>query len=134
MLLGEELTDEKGLTHKMAGILPFKSRKGKLSIGYRFIKGERDSLLINKNQEIKGHEFHYWQIFNELNKCHNQTKIDNTLFSSPWEIKSWGTEFKNEGWSDEKLHASWIHLHLPSSPEVAKNFIDATQISFSRDY
>jgi cobyrinic acid a,c-diamide synthase len=33
---------------------------------------------------------------------------------------------------DEKLHASWIHLHLPSSPEVAKNFIDATQISFSK--
>jgi len=29
------------------------------------------------------------------------------------------------------LHASWIHLHLPSSPEVAKNFVDATQNSFS---
>ena len=33
---------------------------------------------------------------------------------------------------DKKLHASWIHLHLPSSPDVAKNFIDATQITFSK--
>jgi len=33
---------------------------------------------------------------------------------------------------DERLHASWIHLHLPSSPEVAKNFIDTTQINFSK--
>ena len=52
--------------------------------------------------------------------------------SSPWKIKSWETEYKNEGFFDEKLHASWIHLHLPSSPEVAKNFIDATQITFSK--
>ena len=34
---------------------------------------------------------------------------------------------------DQKLHASWIHLHFPSSPKVAKNFIDATQIGFLKD-
>jgi len=34
---------------------------------------------------------------------------------------------------DNKLHASWIHLHLPSSPEIAKNFIDATQIDYSQN-
>ena len=53
--------------------------------------------------------------------------------SSPWKIKSLKTEYKNEGFFDEKLHASWIHLHLPSSPEVAKNFIYATQINYSQD-
>ena len=35
-----------------------------------------------------------------------------------------------EGWSDEKLHASWIHLHLPSCLEAAKNFIEATQVDY----
>tara|TARA_B100001027_G_scaffold16792_1_gene10088 strand:+ start:749 stop:970 length:222 start_codon:yes stop_codon:yes gene_type:complete len=54
-------------------------------------------------------------------------------FSSPWQIKSWDTEFKNEGFFDNKLHASWIHLHFPSSPEVAKNLIDATQNDSSKD-
>ena len=75
----------------------------------------------------------------------NRRKIDNNFseldfgkgeyqkkLSSPWKIKSWKTEYKNEGFFDEQLHASWIHLHLPSSLEVAKNFIDATQITFSK--
>ena len=52
---------------------------------------------------------------------------------SPWKIKSWETEYKNEGFFDNKLHASWIHLHFPSSPEVAKNFICATQTCYSKD-
>ena len=56
----------------------------------------------------------------------------NKLYS-PWKIKSWETEYKNEGFFDNKLHASWIHLHLPSSPEVANNFIDSTQNGFSED-
>ena len=34
---------------------------------------------------------------------------------------------------NNKLHASWIHLHLPSSLELAKNFIDATQFVYSKD-
>ena len=63
-----------------------------------------------------------------LRKAERQRK-----FSSPWKIKSWKTKYKNEGFYDEKLHASWIHLHFPSSPEVAKNFIEATQITFSKN-
>ena len=59
---------------------------------------------------------------------------DHNQFSPPWEIKSWETEFKNEGWSDKKLHASWIHLHLPSCPEAAANFLDATQVDYSQDF
>ena len=36
--------------------------------------------------------------------------------------------------SDKKLHASWIHLHLPSSPEAATNFVDAIQFDYSEYY
>jgi len=63
-----------------------------------------------------------------LSKANHQKKL-----SSPWKIKSWETEYKNEGFFDEKLHASWIHLHLPSSPKVAKNFIDSTQNGYHED-
>ena len=127
MILGDLLKDENGNNHEMSGILPFKSKKSKLSVGYRYIEGLNDTPIIKQNQLIRGHEFHYWEIENnsshfELTKSNNQSKI-----SSPWKIKSWETEYKNEGMFDHKLHASWIHLHLPSSPEVAKNFIDATQ-------
>ena len=103
-----------------------------MSVGYRYIKGLKDALIIKQNQLIRGHEFHYWEIENILSEL-DLRKAEHQKISSPWKIKSWKTEYKNEGFFDDKLHASWIHLHLPSSPEVAKNFIDTTQISFLKD-
>ena len=126
MILGESIEDEDGNSHKMSGILPFKAKKSKLSVGYRYIKGLRDSLIIKKNQLIRGHEFHYWKIESSLLNQNLKINTETKLFS-PWEIKSWNTRYKSEGWSDDKLHASWIHLHLPSSFEASRNFLNATQ-------
>ncbi len=133
MILGDFIKDENGNNHKMSGILPFRSKKSKLNVGYRYIKGLKDAPIIKQNQLIRGHEFHYWEIENNFSEPDLRKAEYHNKLSSPWKIKSWETEYKNEGYFDEKLHASWIHLHLPSSPDVAKNFIDATQISFSRD-
>ena len=117
----------------MSGILPIKSKKSKLSVGYRYINGLKDTPIIKKNQLIRGHEFHFWEVECSLSGVDfKKTKHEKHL-SSPWEIKSWETEFKNEGWSDKKLHASWIHLHLPSCHEAIKNFIFATQYDYSQD-
>ena len=131
MILGDSILDEKGNNYKMSGILPFKTKKGKLSVGYRYIRGLSDSLIIKRKQSIKGHEFHYWKIESSLSNIDLKTKSNKPKIISPWEIKSWGSEYISEGWSDNKLHASWIHLHLPSSPELARNFINATQRDFS---
>ena len=125
MILGESIKDETGKKYKMTGLLPFKAKKSKLSVGYRYIRGLHDSLIIKKNQLIRGHEFHYWEIESSLSKFDlNQSKCKDELFS-PWEIKSWNNEYKSEGFSDKKIHASWMHLHLPSCPEAATNFINA---------
>jgi len=118
MILGESIEDENGHSHNMAGILPFKAKRGRLSVGYRYIKGEKNSLIIKKNQQIKGHEFHYWELQTE-----NNDKYSSSQFSSPWKIKSWGTSYKKEGWSNNNLHASWIHLHLPSNREALENLL-----------
>jgi len=133
MILGDFIKDENGNNHKMSGILPFRSKKSNLSVGYRFIEGLNDTPIIKQNQLIRGHEFHYWEIENNLSEVDLRKVKHKNKFSSPWKIKSWENEYKNEGVFDDKLHASWIHLHFPSSPEAAKNFIDATQISFSRN-
>ena len=133
MILGEFIKDENGNYHKMSGVLPFRSKRSKLSVGYRYIEGLEDTPIIKQNQSIRGHEFHYWEIEDYLFEFDlEKDELQNKL-SSPWKIKSWETEYKNEGFFDDKLHASWIHLHLPSSPEVAKNFIDATQNVYSKD-
>jgi len=130
MILGDYIKDENGNDHKMSGIIPFSSKKSKLSVGYRYIEGLKDTLIIKENQSIRGHEFHYWEIENNLYKFNFKKDENQNRLLSPWKIKSWETEYKNEGFFDNKLHASWIHLHFPSSPEVAKNFINATQIGF----
>ncbi len=133
MILGDIIKDENGNNHKMSGILPFKSKKSNLSVGYRYIKGLKDTPIIKQNQSIRGHEFHYWEVERSSSEFDLKKNQFQKHLSSPWEIKSWGTEFKKEGWSDKKLHASWVHLHLPSCPEVAKNFVDATQNNYSHD-
>ena len=122
MILGDSIKDSNGITHKMSGILPFKTKKGKLTVGYRYIKGEINNSIIKKDQVFKGHEFHYWQIENNLSSL----KIRQDL-SFPWKIKSWGTNYQREGWASKKLHASWIHLHIPSNIETSKNFIETLQ-------
>ncbi len=133
MILGEIIKDENGNNHKMSGILPFKSKKSNLSVGYRYIKGLKNSPIIKQNQFIRGHEFHYWEVESSSSDFDFKKNELQKQLSSPWEIKSWGTEFKKEGWSDKKLHASWVHLHLPSNPEVARKFVDAAQNNYSQD-
>jgi len=132
MILGDFIKDENGNSHRMSGILPFGSKKSKLSVGYRYIEGLKDTPIIKQNQLIRGHEFHYWEIENNLFEVFLKGESQNRL-SPPWKVKSWETEYKNEGFFDKKLHASWMHLHLPSSPEAARNFIDATQNGYLKD-
>ena len=66
MILGDSIKDENGNNHKMSGILPFRSKKSSLSVGYRYIEGLKDTPIIKQNQLIRGHEFHYWEIENNL--------------------------------------------------------------------
>ena len=40
-----------------------------------------------------------------------------------WEMKGWGLTPRQEGWGNKYLHASWIHLHWPSSPSIISNFL-----------
>ena len=54
------LLDNNGDSHKMAGILPFSAKRGKLSVGYRNTQGKSDGLIIKSNEVLIGHEFHYF--------------------------------------------------------------------------
>ena len=127
MLLGASIKDDSENVYKMANIIPFNSKKGKLSVGYRYIKGLKNTQLIKKNQIFKGHEFHYWQIEEEFLEKRNNKYISSNEFTSPWEIRSWSNKPKNEGWASENIHASWIHLHLPSNLNAARNFLSIVE-------
>ena len=122
LLLGESLQSSKGQIYPMAGLLPFEAKKGSLNVGYRTLIGIQDSLIIKKGDKLVGHEFHRWNIYSSLNKKHTSliSKGNNLLASlnPPWRIKGWGVKEREEGWSNNLVHASWVHLHWISSARI----------------
>ncbi|WP_269610896.1 cobyrinate a,c-diamide synthase [Prochlorococcus marinus] len=113
MLLGKSIYDFEGKEHSMAGILPFKSKKGNLKIGYREAKSKNKSPITTPGNKLIGHEFHRWEIIYESY---------NSKINPLWDIKGWNMEIKNEGFCSHLIHASWIHLHWASSPLILENW------------
>ena len=113
MLLGESIFDLEGKEHSMAGILPFKAKKGNLKIGYRETISKNSSPIIASGNKLIGHEFHRWEIITE--KYSSEIK-------PLWDIKGWDIDIKNEGFCNHLIHASWIHLHWASSPKILDNW------------
>jgi len=113
MLLGKSIFDLEGREHAMAGILPFKAKKGNLKIGYREATTKNKSPITTPGNKLIGHEFHRWEIINESY---------NSSINKLWDIKGWNMEIKNEGFCNHLIHASWIHLHWASSPLILENW------------
>tara|TARA_Y100001968_G_scaffold258557_1_gene245545 strand:+ start:4829 stop:6226 length:1398 start_codon:yes stop_codon:yes gene_type:complete len=117
LLLGKGLTDSDNNKFKMAGILPFNSKKGNLVVGYRNVKFLSDTLIARKGNEFIGHEFHYWETFKERTLSNTQS-----IFLPPWEKTGWGVKLEKEGYSNNMLHASWVHLHWPCNKKIIERW------------
>ncbi len=113
MLLGKSIFDLEGREHSMAGILPFKAKKGSLNIGYREAISKNNSPITSPGKKLIGHEFHRWELVNETY---------NEKFKPLWDVKGWNIDRKNEGFCNHLIHASWIHLHWASSPKIIDNW------------
>jgi cobyrinic acid a,c-diamide synthase len=61
MYLTESIANTAGIEYRMVGLIPgkVKMQKKLAALGYREIFGTKDNFLIDKNQQAKGHEFHY---------------------------------------------------------------------------
>ena len=113
MLLGKSIFDMEGREYSMAGILPFKAKKSNLKIGYRELVSKNKSPITNPGNKLIGHEFHRWEIIDD-----NFDKRIKPL----WDIEGWDIEKRNEGFCNQLIHASWVHLHWASSPLVVENW------------
>ena len=113
LLLGETLADLNGDIYPMSGLLPFHARKGDLKVGYRNMHCKTNNLITNSGDNIRGHEFHRWETTIETNNASFQSSL-----SSPWKIHGWQVKQRSEGWSNEIIHASWIHLHWASCSKI----------------
>tara|TARA_B100000965_G_scaffold45261_1_gene33139 strand:- start:1932 stop:3287 length:1356 start_codon:yes stop_codon:yes gene_type:complete len=113
MLLGKSIFDLEGKEHSMAGILPFRAKQGNLNIGYREAISKNESPIVATGNKLIGHEYHRWEIINE----HYSSGL-----KPLWDIKGWGIDIKNEGFCNQLIHASWMHLHWASSPNILDNW------------
>ena len=109
LLLGRSLHDSDDRPHAMAGVLPFSARRGSLTLGYRQALASRDGLLVRRGERFCGHEFHRWQL---------QGEETVTGSAGLWQLEGWGWSRRQEGWMNDGLHASWLHLHWAGCPVI----------------
>ena len=75
-----------------------------------------------------GHEFHRWQLNTSIKKKSQKAKHDYEFeehSKKTWMVSGWKIERVEEGWSNDLFHASWVHLHWPSSPIILHRWQNA---------
>ncbi|MGL6135179.1 MAG: cobyrinate a,c-diamide synthase [Prochlorococcaceae cyanobacterium] len=119
LLLGQELCDPLGQPHAMAGLLPFRARRGALSLGYREAQASADGLLVRRGEQLLGHEFHRWELQELTGSAHPPEG------QALWQLEGWGIPARAEGWGTAHLHASWLHLHWAGCPQIPRRLAAA---------
>ena len=116
--LSQDLTTTDGVTHAMAGILPFRvEMTGKLvHFGYVTVELMLDCLLGPAGTVLRGHSFHYSRLVNEA--------IVETAYDVRYSLSG---KQESEGYSVGNVLASYIHLHFRSAPSMAESFVQAAR-------
>ncbi|ALC23975.1 cobyrinate a,c-diamide synthase [Streptomyces pristinaespiralis] len=96
----------------MCGVLDADARmSGRLTLGYREAVAVSDSPLAAAGTRLRGHEFHR-----------------TVLVPGAGPVPAWGMvrpERRVEGFVQHGVHASYLHTHWASRPEVAARFVAA---------
>ncbi|GAA3140020.1 cobyrinate a,c-diamide synthase [Streptomyces rameus] len=95
----------------MCGVLDATARMGeRLTLGYRDAVAVGDSVLAAAGTRMRGHEFH-------------RTVVEPGAGAAP----AWGVRApvpRVEGFVQRGVHASYLHTHWASRPDVARRFVE----------
>jgi cobyrinic acid a,c-diamide synthase len=114
MLLGRSLVDAQGQRHVMAGIVPMDSTLAgtRLTIGYRDVHAARDTLLFDRGQTVRAHEFHWSSVQQEIAEDEAAYLVDDR-------------QPRAEGFSSGETLASYLHVHFAeSNGRLARRFVE----------
>ena len=113
MYLGKSLSDLEGVTHQMLGVIPAESAMShsRLTLGYREVESCVDSPVLPKGQRVRGHEFHWSTLA-------KQPGTDESVYK----VVDQGN--RPDGFRTGNVWASYVHIHLGSSPGLAPRFVD----------
>jgi len=79
----------------------------RLTLGYRTATTQTDSPLVRAGTIFKGHEFHY----STADPTGDALGVEGRFGQG------------RAGWASPTLLASYLHLHLAATPELAENFV-----------
>ncbi|MGD9485159.1 cobyrinate a,c-diamide synthase [Streptomyces sp. TRM70308] len=95
----------------MCGVLDVSARMTeRLTLGYREAVAVGDSVLAAAGTRVRGHEFH-------------RTATEPGAGASP----AWGLtrpRRRTEGFAEENVHASYLHVHWAAEPALARRFTE----------
>jgi cobyrinic acid a,c-diamide synthase len=77
--------------------------------GYITLRAEKDNMLCREGEEIRSHEFHYWE---------------SGVAGNDWLAFKAGNENKYLcAYATENLYAGFPHIYFPANPSFAYNFV-----------
>ena len=111
MYLHEEMEDMEGKSWPMCGIIPAKSwRTNRLGrFGYINLTAKTSTGILRKNDQIRGHEFHYF----ESGSCGEACRADKPSGTRSWDCIH----------AEDNLVAGFPHLFYEANPEIAARFL-----------
>jgi cobyrinic acid a,c-diamide synthase len=115
MYLSREIRDLEGRLFPMAGVLPFTVQMlpRLKALGYREVTLTADGLLGPAGTRARGHEFHYSEIVGRPDGVPRLYRLTPRR----------GGEAVEEGYRENHVLASYVHLHFGSNPEVARHLV-----------
>lgn len=113
LYLGQTLEDSQGAAWPMADVLPGQGMRTDrlVRFGYAQLTAETDNLLLRAGESIPVHEFHYWDSTDNGEAC---------TARKPMGKRSWKC-----GFASTHLFASFAHLYMAGTPQLAQRFADA---------
>ncbi len=116
LYLQEWLSDEKGTAYPMAGALAgIGFGTGKLGrFGYVTLSARGDSIYFRKGEQIRAHEFHYW----DSDRCGRSMEAGKPTGRRNWPCMR----------QENRILAGFPHLYYPSFPELPKRFVEQCRL------
>jgi cobyrinic acid a,c-diamide synthase len=117
MYLCSELQDHQGRLFPMTGCFPFKTRMlpRLKALGYREVRLARDTIIGQRGEVIRGHEFHYSEMMEAPPALEPAYRISGRG----------GEERALEGHLNRRTLGSYIHLHFGSAPQAAAALVES---------
>ena len=111
MYLHDSLTDNNGISYRMAGVISgnvFPTDKLQ-RFGYITLKSEKESMLSKSGENIRAHEFHYWDSTNS-GEDYTAEKTDGRT----WKCCH----------SSDCFYAGFPHLYFYTDIKIAERFVE----------